>query len=414
MLNVFLQGIFFLVGLHIPKAFTLLYVALGLSTLVELRGNTPAREALLSHDRCFRFIQVAVVLFSVAYAVGMLHFGFWSWFGRDRLDVISVLLLPGWMFWWGRRMAAKNSRLLARLLFAYGLGALLYIVLAMMRTRGLMWFVPGSDPASLLLPWGQSEKMNVRSVEQNGILALVWLLLSVWMLLRSRIWPAIALLAFAVLGWFAVVPLAGGRLWIPSLLLACLPLTTLLFYRLRRWQLTALGVASVVFILRSLKALFSSLCDERFELYRQALIRWPELIGGGRRLEFSFSLCSGELIPYSAAGRQLSSSPMLHNVFLDVFVSVGWPAGLALVVVGSWALICLAQALRVWFAVHLQGWSMLWIVLWCYVAVLVPQWMFQPLIYGDGLLFFLSFACLGGLSHSAFDYGLSKSCSLES
>lgn len=413
-MSVFLPVLFALVGAHIPKAFSVLYLALILSSFLSLRRHGDVDHHAGS-QRLFLLILVLLLIFSVSYPFAMLRYGFWQWSGRQALDVISALLLPSWLLWWGRRWMRCDSRQLQIWLLSYAVGALLFLVASMFKTYGFHWWTPNADRFTIFLAWGNEVSMNIRSVEQNGILAVALAPLSVWLFLRRRWAAALFILGFSAIGWMAVVG-QGGRLWIPSLILATLPVlfSRLLFPMASAWQLrfsaarffiafsVVVAAATLVFasnaMVHWLPRLQYALCDERFSMYVNAFRHWPQLIAGGRLLHFDFLPCEGQVFQsYSAAGA-FGSVTLMHNVLLDVMVSVGIWVALPLVLV---AVIAIPLAVRYLFCFtfgSIKGESVLSRqILWSFLAVLIPQWLFQPLLYGDGLLFYLSFALLGCL-----------------
>ena len=87
---------------------------------------------------------------------------------------------------------------------------------------------------------------------------------------------------------------------------------------------------------------------------------------------------------------------LMHNVFLDLYVRVGWlPLFLlllALVPLLLRALASLALVLRQ-EKLQLDG-----CIAAGFLVFLSVQWLFQPLLYGDGLLFYVGFLLIGTLS----------------
>lgn len=403
--------LFGLVGAHVPKAFTLLYLILAI-TCVRARWFdaksvklVPARKS-----KGFRVVQLLVLLFSFSYPLAMLQFGFWQLSGRQLLDVVSAVLLPSGLFWWGAHMARRDLRLFSTCLFSYSIGALIFLLSALLRTRGFAWFEPTADPGSLMMAWGSEASMNVRSVEQNGILNVVLVPIGIWLLLKGRYFRALLMLTLAIVGWLSVLPLLNGRLWTVSLALACLPLICCAFRSIWNvlgaccapWQnrlglpilLSISGLSIAVLIHHR-----ASFCDERFAIYSQALRHWPDLIFGGRTLSYDVLMCDG--LTRASLSLHPGSTPsfaMLHNVFLDVLATVGGMAALPMflfLMFAVYAFVRFAYAMSCRCLWSASGISLQ--LLWCFLCVIVPQWFFQPLIYGDGLLYYLSYAVFAGL-----------------
>jgi hypothetical protein len=403
--------LFGLVGAHVPKAFTLLYVILGITWVRARWLDSIGNELKTGKSHAdFRVVRLLVLLFSLSYPLAMLHFGFWRPNGSQLLDIVSALLLPNGLFWWGSYMARRDFKMLTTCLLSYGIGALIFLVSALLMTRGFAWFDPVVDPGSLMMAWGNEASMNIRSIEQNGILNVVLLPIAISKLCRRHYGAALLLLVLAILGILAVLPLQNGRLWTVSLALAFLPLICSASHSLWKvmsayhsgWRsrlklpivLSTLGLAILALIQHR-----ANLCDERFAIYFQALRHWPGLISGGRTLSYDVIMCDG--LTRSSLSLHAGSAPsfaMMHNVFLDVLATVGAIASLPMLLFLIFALFAFARfafvlsCRRSWLYTNtaLQ-------LFWCFLAVIVPQWLFQPVIYGDGLLYYLSYAALGGL-----------------
>lgn len=410
-----LIGLFALVGAHVPKAYSLLVVALVFTALKASREDHRALPPMAA-DRLlsWRTAQVLVLVFSCSYPLAMLHFEFWQLSGRQLLDVVSAVVLPSGLLWWGHYWARRDLRLFLGCWLSYGLGGLLFLLAALIKTRGWAWFAPQVDSGSLLMAWGSEASMNVRSIEQNGILCVVLAPVALRLLWRRRYLAAGATLLVALIGWLAVLPLHEGRLWIVSLALACWPLAAwssrslwgmLHFWGVSDWArfgvpLTASAAVAVGWAFRP------HLCDERFSIYAEALRHWPELIAGGRILQYPYQLCNGQTaaLALQESGGPASGLSFLHNVPLDVLASVGLGPSLPLLLLLILALWAAGSFLLMWC--RPGGCSLQLQLFWGVLAVLVPQWLFQPLLYGDGLLYYLSYSALGALlAITAFNVG---------
>lgn len=401
--------LFGLVGAHVPRSFTLMYLILGLSALMALPSESRHNIPLpLSGQRLFRILQLLVFLFSLSYPLAMVHYGFWDLDKRYLPDILNALLLPNALFLWGFHMACKRFRLLNACLLAYSFGGLVFLLSALIHTRGFDWFAFGFSHGSLSLPWGNHSSMNVRSVEQNGILNIVMMPVGIYALSVRRYWLSVFFLSLSFIALLAVLPLANGRLWIISILLSFWPLACRSFNSVSSrltltqysWTGPACLISLIATIILSVHPRFNDFfCDERFEMYRQAVIHWKELISGGRLLAFRSLLCDGRSsVLVSLNGMPNSDVTMLHSVPLDVAASVGLLVAFPLLVV-------LATALVLFFV-----FALCWArnqatlpttfdsyVFWSFLATLIPQLFFQPLIYGDGLLYYLSYAVIAAL-----------------
>jgi len=398
-----LVALFVLIGAHVPKAFTLFYLALAIGTF---RTYRQAHSLGLRRSQLVPPIWVLISLqvFSLGHAYGMVHYGYWGYAGRDFADLIASVFLPIWCFSLGFALQKVNKKLLTVLIVAYSAGALFYFLLALLKTRGLNWYSQVGDVGSILTPWGIAQSMNIRSMEQNGILALVGLPLGFQLLLRGRRWTGWLLLVFGILAGCATISL-GGRLWIPSFFLASLPLIFVLVAEFKAkiladWR--SKGICLGVFVLFSI-ALFSrysSLCDERFSLYAGFLRRLDQVFWGGRSIHFEATSCIGGVYPYDAAGH-VGISPMAHNVVLDLVKDTGVLVVIPLLmvfgaVVFRYFVVFLPALARVHQGVRVNdSWPDL--ALNSVAAVLIVRFMFQPLLYGDGLLYYFGYIIMGAL-----------------
>jgi hypothetical protein len=407
--SIVLISLFALVGAHVPKAFSLLYLALVISWLMSCcLDPRPLPYLPAIRRKLLRIAQVLVLLFSCTYPIAMLHFGFWQLSGRQLLDVVSAVILPTSLLWWGAYWARRGLPLFVACLLSYSFGGLVFLLAALFKTWGLSWFVPHADPETLLMAWGSEVSMNVRSIEQNGILNVVLAPVSLWLLLERRYWMGWLLLLVALVGWLAVLPLAHGRLWIVSLALASWPLVCLISKLVPhfissdhwlRWLPKAVSLMAAVLLVSLLWSRRAVFCDERLGMFAQALHHWPVLMAGGRLLTYKTTLCDGQTsVLVSLQGGESAGIAMLHNVPLDVVATVGFWAALPMLSLLFLALYCCGQFLLFWLrpVATNQKLQCLWL-LWCFLSAAVPQWLFQPLIYGDGLLYYLSYASFGAL-----------------
>ena len=394
-----LVALFVLIGAHVPKAFTLFYLALAIGTF-WMYGQAPSLGLRRSQLIPPIWVLISLQAFSLGHAYGMVHYGYWSFAGRDFADLIASVFLPIWCISLGFAFQKVNKKLLATLILAYSAGALFYFLLALLKTRGLNWYSPVGDVGSILTPWGIAQSMNIRSMEQNGILALVGLPLGFELLLWGRRWAGWLLLVFGLLAGCATISL-GGRLWIPSFFLASLPLVFGLVAEFKAkilfdWRSRGICLGVLVLFLIVLFSRFSSLCDERFSLYAGFLRRLDQVFWGGRSIRFDANVCNGGLYPYDASGLA-GTSPMAHNVLLDLIKDTGILAVIPLMMVFAavmfrYLTVFLPAVVRVrvrenWSDLALNG----------VTAVLIVQFMFQPVLYGDGLLYYFGYIIMGAL-----------------
>ena len=396
-------ALFFLVGLHIPKAFTLLYGALVLCTWQVRQAQRPY---LSSPPAYWRWSLLGLSLFGIVYVAIMLYWGFASPQGSGLLDCISALVLPAACFWIGLRLPALGRATTTKLLLAYGLGALLYVVAALFVARHPWWALDQIFPGEISTPWGVPQVVNVRSIEQNGILALSLLpsalLLAVKPAVPARA-GAVVIGGASLLGLHAVLSL-NGRIGFLALALALLPLFPVAWQSRQHWpkSLTAAGLGGIVLIGAVIgrhpsvqRLLAGGFCDERFGIYSGFLQQLAHGLWGGHRITFSTFLCDGTT-PYGFGGGVERPLTMVHSVVLDIYNDAGF---LPVVLLLSALLPALASIVRGFWNLSARGtWDWQWSVRWSWFVVLVTQWLFHPLLYGDGLLYYLSFLVLGLLA----------------
>lgn len=386
-----------LMGLHLPKAFTLLYGVLALLLWRSRPLRWPPAPLPLA--------VVLLVLFSLGYALVSLYYGLWRLGGRDLLDLVSMLVLPAGCLWVGSQAAARLSwRQMSGLWLAYGLGALLFTWLVLL--HGRVW-VPDGGWLDLLqrrrdsviaVPWGSEPSMNVRSIEQNASLAAAWLLPGL-ALAWSRAERRLALLLVSA-GLAAVLASLcfHGRL---GLLVAALGGVPALLLLPRPWPRRLLAVlAGSGLVLAAAAAqrpqlwqvLRSRLYDERLDRLAGFLPAAPRFPWGGNQLHFAMAHQQPQLLTQFDA-RQ---GELMHNVLADLYVRVGWLPLLALVLALA---LCLPPALQhLVQALRCRQQAAPALVLAGVLLTLVVQWLFQPLLYADGLLFYLGFLLLGFLA----------------
>ena len=374
----------FALGLHVPKAFSLYYLLLGWLAWCARGAPLP--------DLWIRLSAGLLLAFGLSYAAISVHYGLWQLGGRDLLDLISMLLLPAAGVWLGALVAARTSwRSMGWLWLAYGLGALVYTWAVLLHGRVLMphshwmWLVQARRSTTIAVPWGSDPLVNVRSIEQNAALVVTWWLPGLWLLLRERkkLLGGV-LLACATAGLAAVVCF-HGRLGYLMLLVGGLPLVWLLRRSTWLWRTLLAGAASLLGVLIWKPQLAQRLSDERFERFAGFFPVAPQFPWGGNQLHFEGAL------PFDARQGEL-----MHNVLLDIYMRVGWLPLLLL----SLALLPLLwrglQALAAGLSdgEHRGGALLAASLLLC----LTVQWLFQPLIFADGLLFYFGFLLLGFLA----------------
>ena len=401
-------GLVFLVGLHLPKAFTLLYLLYAVLFWQTRNARVVAPRRLLP--------LLALAVFSVGYAWASLHYGLWSLQGRDLFELISMLVLPSGGVWFGARLAqCWSTRQLSLIWLAYGLGALAYVWLVLLLGRDALSSSPleiwsQHRDLSIAVPWGQQGVMNVRSVEQNASFAVAWMIPGLWLLLRkeqSRL--AQVMVVAGVLGLLAVLAF-HGRIGLLVGLLSLLPLAWVATserqgvrqsLKLSIWAMSGLGgflLLSLVSLLWGrgdiTSRLLARVYDERLDRFLAFLAHIPDTLWGGQRLSFEYFEQQRQVW----VGFDASAGDLLHNVPFDLVVRAGLIPAIALLLAVV-PLLCrsLRQLGPLLRDPASRGHALMSAG---FLIVLTVQWLFQPLIYSDGLLFYLGFFGLGALAFS--------------
>jgi hypothetical protein len=384
-----------LVGLHLPKAFSFFALVL---ILLAWR----CRDVPLLPQKWLLWSVLGLLLFGSSYGLISLHYGLWRMPGRDCLDLIGMAMLPAAGLWVGFRAGAVLSwRQMAGLWLAYGLGALLFAWVVLFWGRGfpsglLLEIWHRRHESSIAVPWGSEPLMNVRSIEQNAILAVAWLVPGLWLLaIREHRRLAAVLMASGLAG-LAAAQAFGGRFGLLVVLLGMVPVFVASKRRLVSWPLW--GCAALLLAMQLHQGLerrlLVRLYDERFDRFVGFLRAARRFSGGGDQIHFGYLDHQRQVVVAFDA----RNGDLMHNVIFDIYARVGWWPVLSLLLVLIpllfRACVHLGVALRAPEPGQLAGALVAAGLLLC----LTVQWLFQPLIYGDGLLFYLGFLLLGYLA----------------
>ena len=187
---------------------------------------------------------------------------------------------------------------------------------------------------------------------------------------------------------FIVCP--GGsysRIGLFTLYLALFPL--LWHWRAGRWRRLAMAFYGLAPLLAMLSG---RVCDERFGLVAQFVAHMARAPMGGRLLAFPYASClPHEQLVFGSQPGSTAFTP--HNVILDVFNDAGWIPFVLL-------LLAMLLVLKAWLqgflqALVVEGCSPGLVLRWGIFSVLLVQWLAQPFLYTDQLMFSLGFVFLG-------------------
>jgi hypothetical protein len=384
-----------LFGLGVPKAFSLLYVVLVCAAWFAARrpGARPSWWILWSF--------VLLLLFGVSYAAFQVGWQVWSPPQRFLPEILAVVLLPaagllvGWLLHrYGRRFGS-------RLMLAYALGALIYTLLALAMSRSPWWAITQQFDHVVRVPWGE-DWMSTRSVEQRAFLALSLLPMGIPLLLSKEVSRRRLGLISVAIGALAVhVAWAlDGRIGWAALALACLPWLCFLPSVRQRCLVVLCGSS-----LMGLAIGLGRLCDERWWLVNGFLSHLAEAPWGGRLMTFDYRECRPGIVMHF--GSAAHSNAFAHNVILDIYNDTGIIPALCILMAVVPLVFNLLRGF--WLKFFLSGWDWQLATRWGFMSVFVVQWLAQPFLYSDQLMFSIGFIFAGLVladmsSHSPEDW----------
>jgi len=371
-----------LLGLGVPRSFALLSLAVLVVVVCWGQRRQPAAPPWLL------WCAGCLMLFGLSYSIGQVLWGVWSPPAAWMNEIVNLTMLPAACLlagWWVGHWAPRQG---TRVMLLYILGGLLYVTLALALSRSPWWDLRQSFELLIRVPWGSDGLINVRSVEQRGFLALG--LLPIAAVLASKQQVRLAL-GCGVLGLVAVhVGVAThSRIGWAILALDCLPLVLLLRSLWARWLvLGTVGMSTLGAVTQG------GLCDERLWLVKGFLQAMPSAPWGGRQIAFNYHSCP-PVSPMRFGSFDGASASLAHNVILDVYNDVGLLPLIFLLL----AVIPLAWNIGRGLASTLQhgGLSTGLLLRWSLISLIAVEWLIQPFLYSDQLMFTLAFLFVGYL-----------------
>jgi len=230
--------------------------------------------------------------------------------------------------------------------------------------------------------------MNVRSVEQRGFLTLGLLPIGLVFLIQKRLMVAFACFILALVAVHVGIS-TNSRIGWAILAIDFFPL---LFWLRSQWSLW-LAVATLAISI--VGAAFQGwMCDERLWLMKKFIGEMPSNLWGGRQISFTYQSCP-PIAPLHFGSFEGSDAHLVHNVFLDVYNDTGLLPMLVLLL-GTLPLAWMLGG-GLMSTAQRQGLSNCLILRWSVVSVILVEWMVQPFLYSDQLMFTLSFLLAGFL-----------------
>jgi len=146
--------------------------------------------------------------------------------------------------------------------------------------------------------------------------------------------------------------------------------------------------------------LTTSFCDERFSLQTTFIVNLWQAPWGGRLIRFDYADCNPAITNHfgSFAGSNASSP---HNVLLDIYNDTGLiPSSLMLLSL-SFILPGILGRLFAMYRSNASDWHAS--IRWGFFSVFSVQFLSQPFMYSDQLMFSVAFLFLGVILAEASD-----------
>ena len=372
-----------LLGLGVPKAFSLLYLGLLVATWLTWRDPWGA----LPRPLIWSFIWLG--LFGFSYAVFQVGWKVWSPSAMYLGEILAVVILPALGLLTGWRLKSLGQSFGTRLLLSYVAGALIYSLVSLAISRTPWWNIGEIFLHVVRAPWGYPAFLSTRAVEQRAFLSLVLLPVGLPLLRnakKSLRYLGAGLIVMACLATHVAWALQG-RIGLAALALSLTPCLWLLRRVWMRYVTAFLSTASIAIAVGS-----GYVCDERPWLIGGFLANLHQSPWGGRLIRFSYLDCTPYALNHFGSFKG-SSSFTPHNLILDIYNDAGWIPTVCLLM----AILPLLWLLLIgfWRSVSVKGWTWPLALRWSFLSVLLVEWLAQPFLYTDQLMFSIGFVVAG-------------------
>jgi len=376
----------FIIGLGFPKTFSLLYItyffiaACFFGSDSNSKSNPPSYLLLCSASLAF---------FGITHSVIQILHGVWTPLSQHLHEIIAIIVLPAAGLLVGWMLNELVSRQISKILLAYALGSLTYALLAVLVSHNPAWNLLQTFSHVLVVPWGHIKYLSTRAVEQRaslllGMLPLVFSGIKSPKTLSMRL--RFVLVLIALLGLYVNYS-TQSRIVFMVIYLSFLPVL-LGFGNLR----TVLGMLALTTGLPLIAFRLGWICDERVFLQIEFIRRMHLSPMGGRLMSFPYKSCiQSERLVFGSFPSSSSFTP--HNTILDVYNDSGIISfSLLLAPLVVLLIVQLSYFIKSFYANKLNFSLQL---RWSIFCLLFTQWMVQPFLYTDQLMFSLGFLFMG-------------------
>ena len=370
-------------GLGVPKAFSLLYLGLFGTFWLTWRDpwEAPPRRLVWS--------LIWLCLFGFSYAVFQVGWKVWSPPSAYLGEILAVIILPAFGLMSGWRLKRRGQSFCTVLLLSYVAGALIYSLVSLAISRTPWWNIGETFLHVVRTPWGHPEFLSTRAVEQRAFLSLVLIPVGLPLLRNAKKSLRYLGAGFVVMACLAthVAWALQGRIGLAALALSLIPCFCLLSKAWMRYLTAFLSTASIAIAVGG-----GYVCDERPWLIGGFLANLYQSPWGGRLTRFSYLDCNPRALNHFGSFEG-SSSFTPHNLILDIYNDAGWIPTVCLLM----AILPLLWFLLIgfWRSVSVKGWTWPLALRWSFVSVLLVEWLAQPFLYTDQLMFSIGFVVVG-------------------